>query len=90
MVEFRSKYKNCILVMLRMITALCVGILNTKYSVFTDPERNLECCFFLLNMTLCTLLCKYNIKQYLPTFNHRNDIHHKLHIKTSHMTFLFS
>ena len=27
-VEFRSKYKNCILVMLRMITALCVGILN--------------------------------------------------------------
>ena len=27
-VEFRSKYKNCILVMLRMITALCAGILN--------------------------------------------------------------
>ena len=45
-VEFRSKYKNCILVMLRMITALCAGILNYKYSVFTDPERNLECCVF--------------------------------------------
>ena len=29
-------------------------------------------CFFL-NMTLCTLLCKYNIKQYLPIFNHEND-----------------
>ena len=27
-VEFRSKYKHCIIVMLRMITALCVGILN--------------------------------------------------------------
>ena len=62
---FRSKYKNCILVMLRMITELCVEILYYKYSVFTDPERNLECCVFLLSMTLCTLLCKYNIKQYL-------------------------
>ena len=30
-----------------MITALCVGILNTNYSVFTDPEMNLECCVFL-------------------------------------------
>ena len=70
LVEFRSKYKNCILVMLRMITALCVGILNYKYFVFIDPERNLECCVFLLNMTLCTLLWKYNIKQYLPIFNH--------------------
>ena len=30
--------------MLRMITALYVGILNKKYYVFTDPERNLECC----------------------------------------------
>ena len=27
-VEFRSKYKICILVMLGMITALCAGILN--------------------------------------------------------------
>ena len=27
-VEFRYKYKNCILVMLRMITALCAGIFN--------------------------------------------------------------
>ena len=45
---------------------------------------------FLINMTLCTLLCKYNIKQYLPTFNHKNNIHHTLHIKTSHMTFWFS
>ena len=35
-VEFRYKYKNCILVMLRMITALCVGILNYKYSVFIE------------------------------------------------------
>ena len=78
--------------MLRMITALCVGILNYKYYVFIDPERNFECCVFFINMTLCTLLwqCKYNIKQYLPTFNHKNDIHHKLHIKTSHMTFWFS
>ena len=27
-VEFQPKYKNCILVMLRMITALCEEILN--------------------------------------------------------------
>ena len=80
-------YKNCILVMLRMITALYVGILNYKYSVFIDPERNLECCVCLLNMTLCTLLCTYNIKQYLPIFNHTHNIHHTLHIKTSHMIF---
>ena len=75
--------------MLRMITTLRVGILNYKHSVFTDPERNLECCVFLLSMTLCTWLCKYNITKYLPIFNHKDDIHHELHIKTSHMTFLF-
>ena len=72
-----------------MITALCAGILNYKYSVFTDPERNLEFLFFLLSMTLCTLLCRYNIKQFLPIFNHKNNIHHKLHIKTSHMIYFF-
>ena len=39
--------------MLGMIIAFWVGILNSKYSVFTDPERNLECCgFFAKHDTL--------------------------------------
>ena len=47
MVEFRSKYKNCILVMLRMITALCVGILNTKIFCFHWSGKEFRMlCFF--------------------------------------------
>ena len=47
-------------------------------------------CFFAKHVTLYIAMLNYNIKQYLPIFNHKNDIHHKLHINASHMTLLVS
>ena len=47
--------------------------------------------FFLLNMTFHILLCLITIlTNILQTFIHKNDIHDKLHIMTSHMTGLCS
>ena len=65
-------------VMFRMIPALCVCILEYKYCAGADCERH-----FAKHDISHIAMFNYNINQYFATFNHKNDIHDKLHIMTS-------
>ena len=77
-------------VMFRMIPALmCVyfGIQILRWGWLWKTFWIMR--FFAKHDISHIAMFNYNINQYFATFNHKNDIHDKLHTMTSHDSFVF-